>query len=55
MPSNHGDTKVYTTKVKINNDFPGLRPGMSARAEILIAKRENVLSRAGWSDTLLRR
>jgi HlyD family secretion protein len=39
-----GDTKVYTTKVRINNDAPGLRPGMSAEAEIQIAKRENVLS-----------
>ena len=39
-----GDAKVYTTKVRINNDAPGLRPGMSAQAEIQIAKRENVLS-----------
>jgi HlyD family secretion protein len=37
------NVKVYTTKVKINNDFPALRPGMSADAEILIAKLENVL------------
>jgi RND family efflux transporter MFP subunit len=38
------DTKVYTTKVMLNSDFAGLRPGMTARAEILIAKRENVLT-----------
>jgi RND family efflux transporter MFP subunit len=42
-PASAGE-KVYTTRVKINNDVPGLRPGMSARAEFLIAKRENVLS-----------
>ena len=49
-----GDTKVYTTKVKINNDVPGLRPGMSARAEIQIAKRDNVLSVPVDVDPFLR-
>jgi RNA polymerase sigma factor (sigma-70 family) len=38
------DRKVYTTKVALNSDVAGLRPGMSARAEILIAKRENVIA-----------
>jgi RNA polymerase sigma factor (sigma-70 family) len=37
-------TKVYTTRVKLNSDFAALRPGMTAQAEILIAKRENVLT-----------
>src|SRR5262249_13178114 len=36
--------KVYTTRVKLNSDFAALWPGMTAQAEILIAKRENVLT-----------
>src|SRR4029079_3019350 len=38
------DVKVYTTKVRIDQAVPGLRPGMTARAEILIAALENVLA-----------
>jgi HlyD family secretion protein len=38
------DSKVYTTRVRIDNGVPELRPGMTAEVEILIAKRENVLS-----------
>jgi HlyD family secretion protein len=40
------DIKVYTTLVDIENINPnlGLRPGMSAQVEILVAERENVLS-----------
>jgi RNA polymerase sigma factor (sigma-70 family) len=40
-PSN---AKVYTTKVKIDNGIPGLRPGMTAQVEFLVAVRDNVLS-----------
>jgi HlyD family secretion protein len=38
--------KVYTTFVDIENINPslGLRPGMSAQVEIIVAERENVLS-----------
>jgi HlyD family secretion protein len=34
----------YTVKVRIDNVIPGLRPGMSAHVEFLLANRENVLS-----------
>ena len=37
-------SKLYTTKVRIDNGVPGLRPGMTAQVEFLIAGRENVLS-----------
>ncbi len=42
-----GGSKVYTTKVKLDNAIPGLRPGMSTQVEFLLANRENALSRAG--------
>jgi len=38
-----GQTRVYSTEIKINNAPRALRPGMSARAEILVDKLENVL------------
>lgn len=38
------DVKVYTTQVSIENGLPGLRPGMTAQVEILVAQLENVLS-----------
>lgn len=38
------DIKVYTTLVRIKNGNEGLRPGMSAETEILIAKLPGVLS-----------
>jgi len=37
------DIKVYTTKVQIDNPLLGLRPGMNAEVEILVARHENVL------------
>ena len=38
------DIKVYTTKVRIDKPLPGLRPGMTAEVEILVDRKENVLS-----------
>ena len=38
------DIKVYTTKVRIDNPLPGLRPGMNAEVTILVSRKENVLS-----------
>jgi RND family efflux transporter MFP subunit len=38
------DAKVYTTFVTIDDPHPGLRPGMSAQVEILVAELDNVLS-----------
>jgi HlyD family secretion protein len=38
------DIKVYTTLVGIENGPVGLRPGMSANVEILIARKDDVLS-----------
>jgi multidrug efflux pump subunit AcrA (membrane-fusion protein) len=38
------DIKVYTTKVRIENPLPGLRPGMNAEVTILVSRKENVLS-----------
>ena len=38
------DIKVYTTKVRIDQPLPGLRPGMTAEVEILVDRRDNVLS-----------
>jgi HlyD family secretion protein len=45
-PSSAGtrDVKVYTTRVKVENPPPGLRPGMSAEAEILVGEVDNVLT-----------
>jgi RND family efflux transporter MFP subunit len=37
-------TKVYTTHVTIDKGLGGLRPGMSASAEILIAELENAIT-----------
>jgi RND family efflux transporter MFP subunit len=36
--------KVYPTLVRIDKVPPGLRPGMTAQAEILVDERDNVLS-----------
>ena len=38
------DIKVYSTKVQIDRPLPGLRPGMNAEVEILVDRRENVLT-----------
>ncbi|WP_406699490.1 efflux RND transporter periplasmic adaptor subunit [Singulisphaera sp. Ch08] len=38
------DVKVYTTHVTIDNGLSGLRPGMTAQVEILVAQIDNVLS-----------
>jgi HlyD family secretion protein len=38
------DIKVYTTKVRIEQPIAGLRPGMTAEVEILVDRKEHVLS-----------
>lgn len=38
------DVKLYSTEILIEEDLPILKPGVSARAEILITKLTNVLS-----------
>ncbi len=38
------DPKVYTTKVRIEEGPPALRPGMTARVEIKISELDNVLT-----------
>jgi multidrug efflux pump subunit AcrA (membrane-fusion protein) len=38
------DIKVYTTHIRIDNPLAGLRPGMNAEVEILVDRKENVLS-----------
>jgi HlyD family secretion protein len=38
------DIKVYTTFVAIEGSLPGLRPGMSAQVEILVERKDDVLS-----------
>jgi HlyD family secretion protein len=38
------DIKVYTTKVKIDQPLPGLKPGMSAQVEILVDRKTDVLT-----------
>ena len=38
------NVKVYTTRVKIDQPVQGLRPGMTAQVEILVAERDDVLS-----------
>jgi len=38
------DIRVYTTMIEVNSGLPGLRPGMSAEVEILIAKLDDVMS-----------
>ena len=38
------DIKVYTTKIRIDQPLPGLKPGMTAGVEILVSELDNVLS-----------
>jgi HlyD family secretion protein len=38
------DIKVYTTRIRIDDPLPGLRPGMNAEVEILVDRKEKVLS-----------
>jgi RND family efflux transporter MFP subunit len=38
------DIKVYTTKVKIDQPLPGLKPGMTAEVTILVDRKPNVLT-----------
>jgi HlyD family secretion protein len=37
------DSKFYTTKVRIEEGLPALRPGMTARVEIKVSELDNVL------------
>src|SRR5207249_1884765 len=37
------DRKVYSTKVRLEKNLPGLRPGMSAQVEMLLTELDNVL------------
>jgi HlyD family secretion protein len=37
-------SKVYTTHVLLDNEVPGLRPGMPAEVEFLLANRENAIA-----------
>jgi RND family efflux transporter MFP subunit len=39
-----GGRKLYRTLVEIENGSPDLRPGMTAKVEILVAERDNVLN-----------
>ncbi len=43
-PGIPGGEKVYTTKVKLENAIPGLRPGMSTEVEFLFANRDSALT-----------
>ena len=44
-PTNlYTDNKVYTTHIYVGNGPAGLRPGMVAKVEILVAELENVLT-----------
>jgi HlyD family secretion protein len=38
------DNKFYTTKVRIEESLPALRPGMTARVEIKVSELDNVLT-----------
>jgi RND family efflux transporter MFP subunit len=38
------NARNYTTKLKIDNPIPGLRPGMTTEVELIVANRENALS-----------
>ncbi len=38
------DPKVYTTKVRIEEGLPALRPGMTARVDIKVSELDNVLT-----------
>ena len=42
--SNDGDKRFFATKVKIDNGVPGLRPGLTAEVEFLVAKLNKVLT-----------
>ena len=37
------DLKVYTTQVVIDEDLAGMRPGLSAMAEIIVAEKKDVI------------
>ncbi len=41
--SNDGDKRFFATKVNIENGVPGLRPGLTAEVEFLVAKLNKVL------------
>ena len=43
-PAISGTAKVYTTRVKLENAIPGLRPGMSTEVEFLFANRKSCLT-----------
>jgi multidrug efflux pump subunit AcrA (membrane-fusion protein) len=43
-PMFDGARKVYTTRVRLPKASPQLRPGMTARVEILLDERDNVLT-----------
>jgi RNA polymerase sigma factor (sigma-70 family) len=38
------NVKVYSTLVELEKELPGLRPGMSAQADILVSELDNVLT-----------
>ena len=38
------DLKIYATEIVVNDKLPDIKPGVSARAEVLITNLENVLS-----------
>ncbi len=42
--SNDGDKRFFATKVNIDNGVPGLRPGLTAEVEFLVAKLNKVLT-----------
>ncbi len=44
MPFSSSGPNVYTTKVKIDQPLPGLKPGMTAQVEILVSELDNVIS-----------
>ena len=42
--SNNADKRFFATKVNIDNGVPGLRPGLTAEVEFLVAKLNKVLT-----------
>ena len=42
------DSKFYTTKVRIVEGLPALRPGMTARVEIKVSELDHVLTLPTW-------
>ncbi len=38
------DIKVYTTRIRIDDPLPGLRPGMNAEVEILVDRKDKILA-----------